>query len=326
MDVRVLLLDALRSPAVFRAFLEGQTQTRQFKEMAERERTRRRSRDSAKPLKDPYFLQTIYSTFERTLKALWEEMQGNPAYRMAVRYYAHTPLCWLVIADDTAYYQPYTFGRKEGASRSDAKSRTVGDQMPVFKIQREANADTFGVLEDHFRKLWLTSDTDLFQMGARNGDRDEQLYLIFRLRQYWFKSAGAVLRMGKDRRAYPRQPCTSVGSIVTIEWKDGKNRKVEVGAKIIDYSWVGTRLSLYENKLPKKGVTVYLKIIRGEHTQRAADYLYEEFLSPTENLFEVRWSGNKEGEWQVGLWAKNKALRLKPPKESAARRGKTQGR
>ncbi len=132
--------------------------------------------------------------------------------------------------------------------------------------------------------------------------------------------------MGKDKRAYPRQPCTSVGSIVTIKWAAAGGKNFEVGAKILDYSWVGARLSLYENKLPKKNATVYLKIIRGEHTQRAADYLYEEFLSPTNNLFEVAWTKNEKGVSEVGLWAKAKALRLKPPKEATARRRKTQGR
>jgi class 3 adenylate cyclase len=83
MDVKILLLDALRSPAVFRAFLEGRTKSDEFKEMAERERERRRAGGSDEPLNDPYYLQPIYSSFERTLTALWGEMRDNPAYKMA---------------------------------------------------------------------------------------------------------------------------------------------------------------------------------------------------------------------------------------------------
>ncbi len=152
-------------------------------------------------------------------------------------------------------------------------------------------------------------------MGARNQDRDEQLYLIFRLRQCWFKSVGAVLRMGEDRRSFPHQPCTSRGSIVTIGWENEAGESVEVGARILDYSWVGARLSLYESKLPAKGDTVYLKIMPGKHTQRAARYLYREFLNPTDNLFEVVWVD--EEKLKVGLWAANTTLRLKPPEEAA---------
>ena len=189
--------------------------------------------------------------------------------------------------------------------------------MPVFRIQREANADTFSVLKAHFRKLWLTSDSDLFQMGARKEDRDEQLYLIFRQRQYWFKSVGAVLRMGKDRRDYPRQPCTSLGTSVAIKWKDDAGESVEVPARILDYSWVGARLSLYGDKLPKVGEIVYLEILAGNNTQRAARYLFQEFLKPTKNLFEVVRAKTEKGTSEIGLWSNNKALRLEPPKEAA---------
>jgi class 3 adenylate cyclase len=300
-DVRILLLDALRSPALFRAFLETRTDTREFKDLVNKTRHRPRpnSSDDDEGLDDLYYHQAIYSSFEFTNRSLRSALAQNPEFKKAIRYYAHTPLCWLMVIDDTAYYQPYTFGRDKN---SDRKSLTIGDQMPVFKVQRETNAHMFAVLEDHFDKLWLTSDSDMFHMGARIADRDRLLYLIFHNRHYWFKTVGAVLKYGEDRRAYPRQPCTSTGNIVTIAWETpGAEEAAKVGGTIEDFSWVSVRLALAEKTLPEVGTVVRMEIIPAKPAVRAARYLFHELLRPTNNMFQVVRVDEEHSE--VALWA-----------------------
>lgn len=303
MDVKILLLDALRSPALFRAFLESHAGSPGFEDLVGRQRKRPRPDDEDQGLGDPYYTQPIYSSFMHTHTAMWIAMRDiNPAYGQAVRYHGHTPVCWLVVTDDTAYYQPYTFGRKATADR---QTLTIGNQMPVFKIQREADEGTFSVLEDHFRKLWLTSDSDLFHMGARIADRDRQLYLIFKKRHYWFKTVGAVLRNGKDKRQYPRQPCTSTGNVATVKWRargaDGAEEAAEVWGEIVDFSWVSVRLALSEKNFPAVGAVVRLELTATKPAVLAARYLFQELLRPTNHEFEVVWVDEEASE--LALWA-----------------------
>ena len=271
-DVKILLLDALRSPAIFRALLEAQSNHEQLNNLINEKRPKPRpSEPEMKPYPgEPFFSTDIYYSFVDTFHALMQAKEYRPEYKKAIRYYAHTPVCWLLVMDDTAYYQPYTFGQRENPGKP-----SVGDQMPVYRVRKSENPETFSVLEDHFSKLWLTSDSDLFHIGARIADRERLVYLAFKTRDYWFGTVGAVLRQGKDERAYPRQLCTSHGNIVSVEWTgrdgEGEEKTFKIGGVIRDFSWVSLRLVLAEKIFPEAGTVVRLEIIPAKPAVLAAN-------------------------------------------------------
>ena len=82
----------------------------------------------------------------------------------------------MMIVDNTAHFQPYTFGRSVSQHSSNL---CIGANMPVFKFQMQPNGRPFEILEDHFLKLWLTSNVDLFHIEARIADRNRIIKDIF---------------------------------------------------------------------------------------------------------------------------------------------------
>jgi hypothetical protein len=308
-DVRILLLDASRSPAVFRSLLEMKPDSKAFEKIINNEG------NVVKPTvlslsDDPYFSQPLYQNFEDIHKTL-ADRQEYKGFKNKVRFYAHAPSCWLAIIDNKAYFQPYTFGRSK---KADPQNLTIGNQMPVFKFQSEINSETFSVLEDHFDKLWMTSDAGLFHVGARIVDRDRLLRHLYDKRHPWLKQAGEMLRQNfprTDRRYFTRQCCESHGQIVTLAWgaalkhdpansipakKNGRSvtKNVQhndhpVAADIVDYSCEGVLLKLKANKFPKPKTKVRLEILETEKTVLAAVYLFRNLLEPTNYEFRVVW-------------------------------------
>ncbi|HEY0006172.1 MAG TPA: hypothetical protein VGB17_15440 [Pyrinomonadaceae bacterium] len=227
-EVRILLLDAFRSPAVFRALLESSCE--EFGRIINYNRREPRRQD-------PFFENQLYINFE----ANYLRMANWLNSQVAVRYYAHVPSCWLAIIDNKVYYQAYTFGDVS----DDPRSHLIGSQMPVVKLQGETTPCC--ILRDHFNKLWLTSDTDLFIMGSRIAARELALWDTFEKRKEskWFEHIYGVLcnekSPGQDRRIYARQRCLSslrLGASVT--WANGEKTK----AKILNFSRQGALLSL----------------------------------------------------------------------------------
>ena len=197
LDVRILLLDALQDTAVFRTLLESTAS--EATKIINTDRTR------IKP-SDPFFHQRVYSDFVHACNRL----RSFPNVESNVRFYTHTPNCWLMIVDNTVHFQPYTFGRSPGQNVSNL---CIGDNMPVFKFQKQLDVMTFDILKDHFLKMWVTSNIDLFHADTRNADRGRIVKDLFDLHSWWFKQVHGVLYKPKgnfvettDLRKFPRRP------------------------------------------------------------------------------------------------------------------------
>ncbi|MHC1728593.1 MAG: hypothetical protein AB9866_21755 [Syntrophobacteraceae bacterium] len=192
-DFRILLLDVLRSPAIFRAFLESSPE--KVKEMLEFNR-----QDGPSSL-DPYKYVRMFQDFNRVYPLVKDD-----TYKHHVRYYGHNPNCWMILVDDTVFFQPYTFGR--GSIPSEQKE-CIGALMPVFKFKDKDGCNTFNIIEDHFIKMWLTSNIDIFHIKARFADADAILRRIFEERKAWLSHVYGSLHLhgpscNLDRRKCPR--------------------------------------------------------------------------------------------------------------------------
>lgn len=288
-DVKLLLLDGLRSPAVFRTLLESDLEA--FKSLYKSNQRSARQNFA----RHPYFRQRLYRDFETA----YEAVKKSPVLARAVRFYAHNPNCWLAITDNTAYFEPYSFG-----GNLEQEDSTIGSLFPVFKLQGSADMNVFGILEDHFKKLWATSDADMFYVGARLEDRERIIRLIFEGRRVWFKNACGVLAPddegkkppGVDRRAFPRRPCQTTGGL-SVCWGKGKSSRT-VKAEIINYSCESVLLKLEGAHYPAKGKVVSLKNPSGADRLQgtpsvtsqeliAAEYLKENLVKPTGGSFKV---------------------------------------
>lgn len=220
-DFRMLLLDALRSTGTFRAFLESSPE--QVKNIVSINR-------DYPPVADPIFDTRLFRDFTNSISIL----ENYPDIAHAIRFYAHTPICWLVIIDNKMYFQPYTFGRGKNSSRTNP---CIGDLMPLFEIEAQETPGSFDILKDHFDKIWLTSDSDLFHTGARRADKIRIVKEIFQKRSSWLTQVYLTLYKNKvdiDRRRFPRQLYESNLSSIWITWK---NHKTE--SKIRDSSKEG---------------------------------------------------------------------------------------
>jgi hypothetical protein len=210
-DVKILLANAVRSLAVFRTLLESSDED--VKRMI-------RDRDGYKK----YFEHRFYLKF---LSRVREFNNISPHFQNAVRFYGHSPSCWMVIVDDKClYYQPYVLGRIEdpdtrGDKNKEQEARTIGNLMPVFKFV-DPTKKPFQSLADHFEILWSTSDTDLFLIGARIENKELRLQKIFEERGAWFEYVVSALRVNKDRRAYPRKPYRKGKSLNQVAGGDGE--------------------------------------------------------------------------------------------------------
>jgi hypothetical protein len=229
-NVRILLLDGFRSPAIFRALLESDRETsRRIIEAP-----RRLPNDE-----DPYLAHRVFANFEKACNELSEGLDN----KAAVRFYGHTPSCWLALVDDRkAYYQPYTFG-------DISTNPKAGYQMPVLKL--EGRKVPFMILKDHYSKLWGTSDTDLFQTITRLKAKPETLWRTFQKRKQdegmWLEQIHGMLHKkkapGQDERRHTRLPCLSMRLEAVIEWEGGELTK----GKVLDFSYEG---AMVEVELP----------------------------------------------------------------------------
>jgi hypothetical protein len=244
-DLKILLLNPLRSPAVFRSFLESDPS---------------RVEDI---LQNPklFLEQDLYSKVVLTLDFI--KGKGNELFKDAVRLYAHDPSCWLVIVDNLAYYEPYTFG---GAPRQ--TDPCLGGYLPVFRFDQNSATDdetrsskgpSFAVLEDHFAKLWITSDSDFFLYELQNNEPENIISEIFRSRKTWFRTVQRSLdhwekhkadwyehQRWPERRSHPRILCETTSSLC-LEWEvgNGSNRFSRADATIVDFSQNGIYLALF---------------------------------------------------------------------------------
>lgn len=231
LDIKILVMDPLRSPAIFRMFLESSTTTA------------RHILDFPRPGHqdfDPLFTQTLYAN----VRGVFDLVTGFPSLLDRVRYYAHDPACWLIVADDVAYYEPYTFGALSG----ERARRCIGPHFPTFRFRKTDDTFSFELLEDHFHKLWITSDVDSFHFASRIDDREQIAAKIFQQRGEWLKSVYTALDLWhtkrNERRSCPRLPCeSSPKPQVSMQWNVGSDRRSCKG-KVIDFSRKGLAIEL----------------------------------------------------------------------------------
>ncbi|MDQ1524089.1 MAG: hypothetical protein QOE47_2013, partial [Pyrinomonadaceae bacterium] len=285
---------AISSPAAFRTFLESSN--RQFKEYLDADRHAPQN-----PLEEhPYFNHQLFNHFKETYDKLVSMTErSDSALKDAVRFYAHNPSCWLAIVDDTAYFQPYTFG---GKTSNEHGSFTIGHLMPVFKYRAGAQRDVFELLEDHFHKLWITTDTDLFHVGVRLANRAYFTKMMFNIRRHWFRHVYGALhpiqrsQEGKKRkRLKPRKPChlKRQRREILVTWTVS-NHLLWVKCPIINYSREGVLLEVTDQPYhPEPNEIVELKIVSAagsDETEREppeAAYLKIKLISPTDGKFIV---------------------------------------
>ena len=165
-NVYISLLDAVSGAGVFRDCLENKL-----------------SSVSVMVLTDnsDYIDHNIWQKFQEARRSFRE---GYPDYQTSVRFYNHTPLCWMIIVGDVAFYQPYTFG---GVHR-DEDHWNIGSEMPIFRIENR-RSKTFAVLQDHAEKLWYSSDVTYSQIDARHRAQAQEdlVHSIFQARGDFFK-------------------------------------------------------------------------------------------------------------------------------------------
>ena len=275
-DARILLLDALTSTGVFRTLLE--TRGDKIEQILNASRyVGQETRD------DPYFNQQLYRDFVNA----WTGFKGNSRIADIVRFYAHTPTCWLVMADDTAYFQPYTFGSSPNADEHDG---AIGPLMPVFKFEGGKRCRPFKILEDHFEKLWQTTNTDLFHVRARDPEAQDTLFNIFHSRGDWLRQVYAVLHQpGRERRRFPRKRCKSKLEIYIRKHKKQEPLKVD---KVINFSQAGLAFRLKDIEL-KKGNIVNLQVLTPQRPEgalvkeKAGEYVKEMLVDPCKGRFRV---------------------------------------
>ena len=163
--------------------------------------------------------------------------------------------------------------------------------MPVFKFQKqdEASTETFSILEDHFKKLWSTTDTDLLHVGARIRNQDGILKQIFKNRKDWFRHVYEVLsKASDDRRKYPRKPCESKPppSIDVLWQEDGKSQRAE--ADIKNFSREGILLKLKSGGPPGDEVKTITLKIKQVKPDEATGYIITEFITPCNGIFTIK--------------------------------------
>jgi CAP12/Pycsar effector protein, TIR domain len=236
--VRILLMDPFRSTAIFRTLLESPVA--QIKAIFD---------NMELPQQGPLLNQPLFSK----LKSSAESLQIHPSLSGSVRFYGQSPSCWLLIVDDVAYFEPYTFGE---SPNHPAPDHCIGPNMPVFKVRKRFRGELFEILENHFEKLWATSDTDLLHYRIRDSVRADLVSDVFRHRKTWLRSVCGVLceqqKSGhpRDQRAYPRQPCTSSIPVTVVWAHEGKGMRAT--AAVVDFSVDGLRLDL--SQVPQGGL------------------------------------------------------------------------
>ncbi len=191
-DSRFLILNPLTSPAVFRSILE-----------------------SDRPTIERYIRQCETNAFQEAGAAFTDTTLisdcslayskfNYPHFVDRVKFYRHDPSVWMVIVDDHVFVESYTFGRPMGSLAATYALR-LGGELPVFEYVGEQEK-TFKILRDHFERLWMSTEDDLFHMGLQYKNKEHILDVrVFRRRFEWFKMVCQGLRGDYEKRRSVRQ-------------------------------------------------------------------------------------------------------------------------
>jgi hypothetical protein len=296
-DVRILMLDPIRSTAVFRTFLES------VPGIAKRivevyDEGKHDWQDD-----DLYFRQRLF----RHLNSTCDSLYGIKELENSIRFYAHTPACWMVIADHTAFFQPYTFGSLPKAAQDSATNdsphttrkpdeETIGDLLPVFRFEDKSASQPFRILLDHFKKLWATSDTDLFHIRARYKFRESLVADIFRTRGAWLRQVAALLDDDNHRRPLEKSPGTenyrdhtrqACPSNFEVSFRlAGNKNSPKFSAKLLDFSRGGIAIESRDGSQLKVETRVHFET-EGVALPELGEFFKQTLLSPG-NLYQVR--------------------------------------
>jgi hypothetical protein len=276
-ECKILLMNALRSLAIFRSIIESPNREQLYRMLE----THIDSGDKI-PGTDPYFENTLYTRFENARNTL----RGTPSLFNSVRFYGHGPTCWIVRADDTIYFQPYTFGRVENSSSEldPNKDTTIGRFLPVFKFDAP-NVTSFRILEDHFEKKWRSSDVDLFHMEARIENKKDRSHRIFKERSDWLGKLADTLWLKKDergatRKSYQHNPFVKHSDALKLNLElkqipELNSKNMEAVANLLDISKTGIAVELTQIKPPIKSFFEELEK-KAEKTKRgkAVSYIF----------------------------------------------------
>ena len=242
--VRILLLDPLRSTALFRALLESR---------------REDLRPIIAPSPSPGWLRFFDTELYNNVQATALKLKRHP--RLKVRFYGHAPICWLVVCDNIAMYEPYTLARAKEQASADL---SIGARMPLMKVEKQESPCMFDTLVDHFDTIWKTSDTSAVHGHARVGDGERILRKIIESRAGWLKHVVNALEHWDDEpRGDVRTSCHDSPERLQAEWSEGV-KPVACPAKIVDFSssGLGLRLELPGATGLVEGIEVNLRNFR----------------------------------------------------------------
>jgi hypothetical protein len=180
-DVKLLLMDSTTSPSVFRTVLESPPES--VKLVLDGLVSKTDAHANA-PAISAYCDEHLFADVQRATLHLLRARERS-AFGAGVKFYAHSATCWMVVADDVLYYQPYSFGRPSGVELTE----TIGPFMPVFRYSKQISDYPFHIFEDHFEKMWRTTTTDLSEMERRLNDHRNLLETVFVNRYDWLKQA-----------------------------------------------------------------------------------------------------------------------------------------
>jgi hypothetical protein len=145
--VRIALLDPLRSPAVFRTYLEA--------DPARRVEIHRASSDAGAG--HPYFDERLYRDFNMAMSDFAHV--DRAIVHNGVRFYRHDPSCWMIVVDDVVYFQPYNsrsndrlawppHGQPDASSQDHAHVRLAALREPRRPLRPPVEDVEHGLLPD----------------------------------------------------------------------------------------------------------------------------------------------------------------------------------
>ncbi len=238
--MRILLLNPYSKPGIYRTILESSKGDVREIVFSEEQRV------------EVFYKQRLHSDFNTA----YQTVRVNPGLKNNVRFYSNDPLCWLVIVDDVLFFQPYTFG---GRTPEDFGYCCIGDKMPVWRFSRKSRA--FATLEDHFEKLWKSSDTDMALMSqlSKTMSAQDKIRKIVNAEKSYFEFIYTMLYEGGcDEPLWHECDRENIDAEMTVK-KDSIQSRFK--AVITQYSNQGLRVTLKEKqdgKELKKGTSVIL--------------------------------------------------------------------
>jgi hypothetical protein len=134
--------------------------------------------------------------------------------------------------------------------------------------------------------LWVTSDTDLLQIGARQADHVRILKDVFRRRAQWFRHVYRALKAASstDRRRAPRHLCDGDWT-VRWEWRDDSGQLQCGFGAVRDFSQNG--LAVVTDS-PRPGSLVTLSTCESSRHRRPAPmHISDELLG--NSTFRFAW-------------------------------------